>query len=56
MSTDVLLDKLRKADEALRDLYDEVMININQGWRPIIGLIGGCIEQLQDVKEEITSL
>lgn len=51
-----LLDLAEKARRALRELEDEVMIQVTVGWKPLYGLVQGCIEQVEDIKDNIADM
>ena len=56
MNKKKLLILTEKAKLALKELDDEVLLEVSVGWKPITGLIGGCLEQLEDIKDEIEAL
>lgn len=56
MNKQQLLDLAEKARLSLRELEEEVMIQVETNWKPLYGLIQGCIEQLEDVKDNIEDL
>lgn len=52
MDKSILQTKWDNAEQALKDLEDEWLIQNGSHWKPVWGLLRGCLEQLQDAREE----
>ena len=47
-----LEDYFENAERAMKALIDEWLIKSRGNWRPVYGLLAGCLEQLKVAKEE----